>query len=237
MPAQSSPGMDALSNGINMYTKALMTQGMADASEKRKEAKQASNLKKFEAFAKSQGKELKYKMGSDGMSAEYYDDKPNYQLALQGIGDDKTLKTIAEQIGASPEQIVGMQPGDINVDQNFKEIPVTPTPQDYRRYIQGAVPDLKKRNSKVSFEQDVIDVQSGASTWPDLIAKHPSKVNAIQKIKNGLDMAASDSADASASPVSASGDVRSQATAELTKAGYPLTPKNIEAAMKQLSAK
>lgn len=116
--------------------------------------------------------------------------------------------------------------------------------------ISKMISEQQKKRVSSTFDRDIQDAMSGASNWDDLIKKHPSKVNSIMKIRNGLEMSqdtSTENPNANATPINggvpsptveaptANVDYKKQAIAELTKSGYPLTPGNIQAAMKQLS--
>ncbi len=251
---------EGLSPILNSYTSAMMQKKFNDQStadrEKRKKVNYNSALadalrrkspdQQIEENFTEDGPTFRTKTKSNKLSGQ------DWQEVIAGLGTEDATAQVAQRMGANKYDIASANPdaamslinGGVG---NSAGDEITPTAMDTRKYVSGALKNSSfskvskaAKPAKTTFDDDIKDVVSGNSTWEDLVAKHPSKVNAIQKIKNGLDMASTESGQpsspAASSPVNASGDVRSQAVAELTKAGYPLTPKNIDAAMRQLSS-
>lgn len=175
-----------------------MAKAMKDSDTKNKADIQAKNMANFEAYAKSQGKELKYSMGPGGMSASTVEPKDltmqNYKLAAMGSRSNATRA--GKDLGIQPETLAPENtPGAFMSTDSGSGDPnefhaggldgqlVAPVQEDYtqtvKKYLQGAMPDLRKKSPKASFEKDLIDTQNGDNTWDNLISTHPTKSKQI----------------------------------------------------------
>ncbi len=149
LPAQRSPGMDALTGAANMYSKAMMTQAMADASETRKSDKQAKNMAKFEAFAKANGKDLKYGYGPGGLTASTVEQKDptiaDLQVGAAGALPANKYAQIGKNMGIAPVTLPADQNPDAAMSMidgsvgNAQEQPVAPVAQDYGQTVMNAL--------------------------------------------------------------------------------------------------
>ncbi len=147
------------SKGIAPYLEAYAKGAQRKKLDEQEIATKQSRYDKSKQAAIAKGLKIEETMSSSGPSWKQVQEKPitpaDIGLLERGLDPNNKAPEIAKQYGASPYEVVGMKPEDVNVDANFKEIPVEPKPEDYRRYAQGAL----KANPAVN--------RGGAEPLPD----------------------------------------------------------------------
>lgn len=148
-PSFASGLGNGISDGLSYYAKAALKNKLDEISKAKKEKEQQSNLDKFTSFAKSQGKEVKYGYGPNGLSASTENQKdPTMQdLEVGAVGALPANKyaQIGKNMGIEPESLTPAQTpnaamslidggmGDINAN------PIAPVQQDYGKTVMNAL--------------------------------------------------------------------------------------------------
>ena len=148
MPNQSP--FDIMQNPlVNAYAKAALKDRFEQMEETRKQKKQSENLEKFKSFAKSRGKELKYKMTDSGIGAEEIEEKPvtmqNLQVGAAGALSPSKYAQIGRNMNVPretlpPEETPGaamsLATGGVG---DVSGAPIAPVEQDYGQTVMNAL--------------------------------------------------------------------------------------------------